>query len=128
MATGLVALVLVVGFGVRAQERARRYVSVTDAMLQKPDASEWLMWRRTLDGWASAVGPDQSHNVSQLMPSRRPSRARRVRAPDAHSSNRSFASLSIMSFASGNPHIDSVGSTAAGIAPSGILILPFAAS
>ena len=36
--------------GVGAQDRARRYVPVTDAMLQKPDASDWLMWRRTLDG------------------------------------------------------------------------------
>ena len=24
---------------------------VTDAMLQEPDPSDWLMWRRTLDSW-----------------------------------------------------------------------------
>jgi hypothetical protein len=48
--------------------------------------------------------------------------------PILHSSDRSFASLSIISFASGKLHIDSAGLTAAGIAPSGILILPFAAS
>ena len=27
------------------------FVPVTDEMLQDPPASEWLMWRRTLDGW-----------------------------------------------------------------------------
>ncbi len=26
-------------------------VPVTDAMLQNPDPADWLMWRRTLDGW-----------------------------------------------------------------------------
>ena len=26
-------------------------VAVTDAMLQSPPADDWLMWRRTLDGW-----------------------------------------------------------------------------
>src|ERR1700722_11245194 len=67
MATGLVALVLVTGLGVRAQERARRYVPVTDAMLQKPDASDWLMWRRTLDGWGfSPLTQINRDNVAQL--------------------------------------------------------------
>ncbi len=27
------------------------FVPVTDAMLQEPDADDWLMWRRTLNGW-----------------------------------------------------------------------------
>ena len=27
------------------------FVPVTDAMLQNPDANDWFMWRRTLDGW-----------------------------------------------------------------------------
>jgi alcohol dehydrogenase (cytochrome c) len=27
------------------------FVPVTDAMLQKPDPADWLMWRRTLDSW-----------------------------------------------------------------------------
>ena len=28
-----------------------RFVPVTDAMLQSPAPGDWLMWRRTLDGW-----------------------------------------------------------------------------
>ena len=27
------------------------FVPVTDAMLQDPAPEDWLMWRRTLDGW-----------------------------------------------------------------------------
>ena len=27
------------------------FTPVTDAMLQDPAAEDWLMWRRTLDGW-----------------------------------------------------------------------------
>ena len=27
------------------------FVPVTDAMLQSPGDADWLMWRRTLDGW-----------------------------------------------------------------------------
>ena len=27
------------------------FVPVTDAMLQNPADADWLMWRRTLDGW-----------------------------------------------------------------------------
>ncbi len=27
------------------------FVPVTDAMLQAPSDDDWLMWRRTLDGW-----------------------------------------------------------------------------
>ena len=30
---------------------ARPYVPVTDAMLRSPDASDWLMFRRTLNSW-----------------------------------------------------------------------------
>ena len=33
----------------RAQDES--FVPVTDAMLQDPDPADWLMWRRTLDGW-----------------------------------------------------------------------------
>jgi len=61
-------VVLVAGLALHAQQRtARRYVPVTDAMLQKPDAAEWLMWRRTLDGWGYSP-PTQINrgNVNQL--------------------------------------------------------------
>ena len=56
----LVVLALACGVVGRAQERARRYVPVTDAMLQKPDPGDWLMWRRTPDGWGySPLDADQ---------------------------------------------------------------------
>ena len=35
---------------VHAQSSSDR-VPVTDAMLQDPSPADWLMWRRTLDGW-----------------------------------------------------------------------------
>jgi alcohol dehydrogenase (cytochrome c) len=63
----LVALVVTSGLAVRAQQATRRFVPVTDAMLQKPDASEWLSWRRTLDGWGfSPLTQINRNNVSQL--------------------------------------------------------------
>src|SRR5262245_21727780 len=42
----LAALMLVGNTHVRAQEANRKFVPVTDAMLQKPDPSNWMMWRR----------------------------------------------------------------------------------
>src|SRR5947207_5191787 len=67
IALALVALVLSGGVAMRAQKAPRRYVPVTDAMLQKPDASDWLMWRRTLDGWGySPLNQINRNNVSQL--------------------------------------------------------------
>ena len=63
----LVVLALACGVAGRAQERTRRYVPVTDAMLQKPDAGDWLMWRRTLDGWGySPLTQINRNNVAQL--------------------------------------------------------------
>ena len=44
----------------------RKYVPVTDAMLQKPDPADWLMWRRTLDGWGySPLNQINRTNVSR---------------------------------------------------------------
>ena len=58
--TILVALLLTCGFAIHAQDGARPFVPVTDAMLQKPSPADWLMWRRTLDGWGySPLEPDQ---------------------------------------------------------------------
>src|SRR5262245_37207367 len=34
-----------------AQQPATTFVPVTDQMLQNPDPADWLMWRRTLNGW-----------------------------------------------------------------------------
>jgi alcohol dehydrogenase (cytochrome c) len=51
----------------RAQQASRRYVPVTDEMLQKPAPADWLMWRRTLDGWGySPLNQINRNNVAQL--------------------------------------------------------------
>ena len=36
---------------------------VTDPMLQKPSDGDWLMWRRTLDGWG--YSPLKQINTAQ---------------------------------------------------------------
>ena len=36
---------------VAAQAPPAEFVPVTDAMLRDPAPEDWLMWRRTLDGW-----------------------------------------------------------------------------
>ncbi len=51
---------------VEAQSRGD-FVSVTDAMLQDPAPSDWLMWRRTLDGWGySPLDQIDRDNVGAL--------------------------------------------------------------
>ena len=43
------------------------FVPVTDAMLQDPEAADWLMWRRTLDGWGySPLDQVNRTNVGDL--------------------------------------------------------------
>ena len=43
------------------------FVPVTDAMLQDPDPGDWLMWRRTLDGWGySPLDQIDRDNVGNL--------------------------------------------------------------
>ena len=43
------------------------FVPVTDAMLEKPDPGDWLLWRRTLDGWGySPLEQISRQNVGQL--------------------------------------------------------------
>ena len=51
-----------------AQSAANReFVPVTDAMLQDPDPGDWLMWRRTLDGWGySPLDQVSRANVGEL--------------------------------------------------------------
>ena len=50
-----------------AQSEGADFVPVTDAMLQDPPASEWLMWRRTLDGWGySPLDQIDRSNVGEL--------------------------------------------------------------
>src|SRR5437762_389525 len=51
----------------QGQGTARRFVPVTDAMLQKPDPANWMMWRRTLDSWGySPLNQINRTNVTQL--------------------------------------------------------------
>ena len=50
----------------RAQSPSE-FVPVTDELLQDPPASEWLMWRRTLDGWGySPLDQIDRSNVGEL--------------------------------------------------------------
>ena len=52
---------------VQAQAPADDIVPVTDAMLQDPDPADWLMWRRTLDGWGySPLDQIDRGNVGDL--------------------------------------------------------------
>src|SRR3989475_12293837 len=63
----LATTMLAYGFSIRAQEKARKFVPVTDAMLQNPDPANWMMWRRTLDSWGySPLSQGNRNNVSQL--------------------------------------------------------------
>ncbi len=63
----LAALAAIGGPETRAQEGARKFVPVTDAILQKQDPANWMMWRRTLDGWGySPLNQVNRTNVAQL--------------------------------------------------------------
>ncbi|MCE2541799.1 MAG: PQQ-binding-like beta-propeller repeat protein [Acidobacteria bacterium] len=59
------ALVVAADAPGRAQDES--FVPVTDAMLQDPDPADWLMWRRTLDGWGySPLDAITGENVGDL--------------------------------------------------------------
>ena len=64
------ALVLAVCTAVRPTPHAQTpaaFVPVTDAMLQAPSPGDWLMWRRTLDGWGySPLDQIDRTNVGDL--------------------------------------------------------------
>ncbi len=59
-------LVLLLGsMTTRAQDGA--FEPVTDVMLQNPAPGDWLMWRRTLDGWGySPLDQVTRDNVGDL--------------------------------------------------------------
>src|SRR6516164_1826209 len=58
---------LTAGIQTRAQQNTRPFVPVTDAMLEKPDPANWLMWRRTQDSWGySPLNQINRNNVAQL--------------------------------------------------------------
>jgi alcohol dehydrogenase (cytochrome c) len=50
-----------------AQTGASNFVPVTDAMLKNPAPGDWLMWRRTLNGWGySPLTEIDKSNVAKL--------------------------------------------------------------
>ena len=64
----LVGVVLIVPTLAAAQATTiEEFVPVTDEMLQNPDDGDWLMWRRTFDGWGySPLDQVNRDNVGQL--------------------------------------------------------------
>jgi alcohol dehydrogenase (cytochrome c) len=49
------------------QGQVTNFIPVTDQMLENPDPGDWLMWRRTLNGWGySPLNQINRQNVSQL--------------------------------------------------------------
>ena len=65
---GLLAVFLLGTIGVSdTAAQDDQFVPVTDAMLQNPPPDDWLMWRRTLDGWGySPLDQITRDNVSDL--------------------------------------------------------------
>jgi alcohol dehydrogenase (cytochrome c) len=68
---GLVAIVgaMALPFALPAhgQDAFKNFRPVTDAMLAKPDAADWPMWRRTLNNWGySPLDQVTRRNVAQL--------------------------------------------------------------
>src|SRR5258708_32939063 len=64
------AYLLLAGASALAQQAgdpARTLTPVTDAMLRNPPAADWLMWRRTYDGYGySPLDPINKGNVNDL--------------------------------------------------------------
>tara|TARA_B100001123_G_scaffold159925_1_gene184813 strand:- start:11354 stop:13084 length:1731 start_codon:yes stop_codon:yes gene_type:complete len=53
--------------GLVSAQSATEFPPVTDAMLQNPASNDWLMWRRTLDGWGySPLEEINKGNVKEL--------------------------------------------------------------
>ena len=58
---------LTITAGVLGQAQVENFTPVTDAALQNPDPADWLMWRRTLDGWGySPLDQIDRANVGEL--------------------------------------------------------------
>jgi PQQ-dependent dehydrogenase (methanol/ethanol family) len=64
----LSALALAMGLATEAQAQSNQgFESITDAMLQSPSDSDWLSWRRTLNGWGySPLDEIDRDNVDEL--------------------------------------------------------------
>ena len=63
----LALAVFLLGLALAAHAQHRNMAPVTDAMIQNPNPSDWLNWRRTLDGWGySPLDQIRRDNVDQL--------------------------------------------------------------
>ena len=63
----LLTALLLVSLGQTPEGQFSDFIPVTDAMLQRPSPDDWLMWRRTLDGWGySPLAHITRENVDQL--------------------------------------------------------------
>ena len=63
----LATLTALAALPTQAQTGEREFVPVTDAMLKNPAAGDWLMWRRTLNGWGySPLTQIDKSNVAKL--------------------------------------------------------------
>ena len=61
------AALLAASAGLARAQPGGGFAPVTDAMLQQPAAGDWLMWRRTLDGWGySPLDQIDRDNVHEL--------------------------------------------------------------
>ena len=64
---GLVLAAAVAASPAALAQSSPEFVPVTDAMLQAPAPDDWLMWRRTLDGWGySPLDQIDRDNVGEL--------------------------------------------------------------
>ena len=64
---GLFAIGVTIAVTANAQEPPRTISPVTDEMLANPDPADWLMWRRTFDGWGhSPLDQVDRGNVGEL--------------------------------------------------------------
>ena len=64
---GVVCFGLAVAAGLSGRAQVEDFTPITDAELQNPDPSDWLNWRRTLDGWGySPLDQIDRTNVGEL--------------------------------------------------------------
>ncbi|MEP7354117.1 MAG: PQQ-binding-like beta-propeller repeat protein [Acidobacteriota bacterium] len=63
----MLAMAVVVGLRLGAQQAAPKFVPITSPMLAEPDPADWLMWRRTLNSWGySPLTQIDRGNVANL--------------------------------------------------------------
>ena len=67
VSAAIAAVVVWLVFDVVPTGAQRALTPVTDAMLRNPDPADWLMWRRTLNGWGySPLDQIDGRNVARL--------------------------------------------------------------